>query len=384
MPSDTVTSGPTWLRQRRALSLLVVLALLAGACSTPAPTTQPPATTQPAVTGQAGATPQSTTAPTPTAPPTETATPTPRVIGFVRAGGGTAGAAEAVERAAAEFGWVVEIAAGDPEADLRALAEAGARVIVADGAGLQAAVREAAGQFPETYFIGVDQAGGETPLPNLLTLGGPDSRHDQLGFAAGMVAGLLTRGRIVTAVADTGSPTGMKYRNGFLHGVRYTCTRCRVDFIDLADLNATAFAAERARLNASLSSDVVFAAAGPAGLAGLQAAAQQGAWVIGAGQDVAAEAFGGGAAAGAERLVTTVYFDAETPVYRALSAFAGGAPLSGGLAFSAENGAIGLAPYLVSEDVLIELDRNDIRAGLERLSTGLLDTGVDALTGQVR
>ena len=352
-----------------------------GACTTRTPTAAPLPSPS-AAASEPGATQTAASPDTPTPVP-PTATPAPRAVGYVAEGAGTPGVLDALQRAAGEAGWTVETSADGTEAGLRALAESGALAIVADGAGLQAAARAAAAEFPETYFVGVHHAGGD-PLPNLLTLGGAESREDQLGFMAGAVAGMLTEGQIVTAVADTASAAGLKYRNGFLHGVRYTCTRCRVDFVDVADENATAIAAEQARMNASLSSDVVFAAAFPAGLAGLQAAAQQGAWVIGAGADMYAEAFESGATPGAERLVTSVFFDAGGQVYQALSALQAGSPPGGAQPFDAANGAIGLAPYQVPEDDLSQLDRLDIDAILARLASGALDTGVDPLTGQVR
>jgi basic membrane lipoprotein Med (substrate-binding protein (PBP1-ABC) superfamily) len=364
-----------------------LLIVFLAACAQRTPTAAPAltATTAAANTATAAILAPTATLPdphTPTpVPPSPTPTPPPITIGYITTGAGTPGVLAAVEAAAQSNGWVLSQAA-DPTGDgLRALVAQGVAVLVADGPEFEAVAHETAAANPALYVIGVGHSGAEVELPNLLALGGPLSREDQLGFMAGVVTGYLTEGRVVTAIANPATSLGLKYRNGFLHGVRYACSRCRVDFIDLADENATAFAAERAALNAQLSSDVVFAATWPAGEAGLKAAAGVGAWVVGAGGDLYVTAFENGAAPGADRVVTSAYFEAGAAVQAALAGYATGAPLSGVQPLSAANGAVALAPYRVSEDVLSELDRQEIAAVLSRLADGSLDTGINPLTG---
>jgi basic membrane lipoprotein Med (substrate-binding protein (PBP1-ABC) superfamily) len=366
-------------------TLLILFAFLLAACANPSPTAAPtPSVSPDGVAATASSLPPTAAAPDPTATPAPTPTPPPLAVGYIAAGPGTPGVLAAVEAAAAQHGWVVQ-RAPEPTGDaLRALVAQGIRLLVADGPEFEAVAHEAAAQDPDLYVVGVGHAGLDGELPNLLALGGSQSREDQLGFMAGYVAGLLTEGRIVTAVANTATPVGLKYRNGYLHGVRYACSRCRIDFIDLTDESATIFAAERAQLNASLSSDVVFAAAGEAGRAALRAGAGAGAWVIGASADVYEAVFAAGAEPGADRLVTSVYFDLGAVVRAALDAYAAGDPPSGLQPPAAANGAVFVAPYRVDEDVLSALDRQDVETTLSRLADGSLDTGVDPLTGLER
>ncbi len=367
---------------RNRLSLLTLLLVLLSACGQP--TTSPALTRTPIIKVTFTAT---TTPPPPTAAgtaiPEPTATPAAARVGYLAAGDGTAGVSAALDAAAQAHAWQVQTAA-----DVASLIQAGALLIVADGAEFEAAVRASAAANPAIYFIGLNQTGPDAPLPNLLTLGGGTAREDQAGFAAGLIAGYVTEGQVVTAIANTATATGLKYRNGFLHGVRYSCTRCRVDFVDLTDESATQFAAEQARVNASLSSDVVFAVAGAAGLAGLQSAAQAGAWVIGGGSDAYVGAFDNGTAAGADRLVTSVLFDpaaaAVSGLSAALEAYAAGAPLSGGQPFSVVNGAVVILPYRVGPEVLSELDQQGVLAALALLADGSLETGIDPVTGAER
>ncbi len=355
----------------RLVCLATVALLLLAACAAPTSTAVPasatPAAIRPAV---ATATAAPSTAPANTPLPLTPTSP-PVVAGYVALDGGTPGALDGVQRFGRDFGWSVQT--GQDAEALQALAQAGAKVVVADGPGLEAATRAAAKANPLTHFVGVNQAGEEAPLPNLLTLGGALSREDQLGFVAGALAGLVSQGHVVSVISYPSSREGLKYRNGFLHGVRYACPRCRVDFIDLSGPK-DASAADRARMNASLSSDVLFAAPGPAGLQGLAAAAQQGAWVIASGAPDAAQGLG-------DKALTSVYFDASAAVYAALAGYAGGKPAAGPQPWSAANGAVSLAPYGVSEEVLSSLDRQDIQTLLERLASGELDTGIDPGSG---
>jgi basic membrane protein A len=319
------------------------------------------------------------------APATPTASATlsvpPPLIGYVSDASGTPGVLDAIQATANSLGWTVQSAPNGGAVALTKLAQVGALVIVADGADLEAATRSAAGAFPKAYFVGVGQAGQGAKLPNLLSLGAEPARQDQIGFMAGVVAGYATRAKVMTAVGYTTDAVGLKYRNGFLHGVRLACSRCRVDFVDVTDLNNGPAAANKARLNASLSSDVVFAAAGAASADALQAAAQAGAWVVGADSDVYQSVFGGGATKGADKVLASAYFDPGAAVAAALKAYQAGKPWSGAQSYSAATGAIALAPFRVSTDVLSDLDRSDINAALAQLADGSLDTGIDPLTG---
>jgi basic membrane lipoprotein Med (substrate-binding protein (PBP1-ABC) superfamily) len=291
----------------------------------------------------------------------------------------------ALQQAAQELGWTYAARVeGDP-AVIETTLQAGGTVLVIDGPTLAEQARLAAQAWPAAYFISLTSGEAESPATNMLAFSG--SRFDQLGFLAGMAAGLATRVQSVTAVTDL-SLAGLNYRNGFLHGVRYTCPRCQLQYIDVFDVeNGGAEAAQTAALYASISSDVFFAAAGQAGEAALLAAAQRGAWVIGAQVDVYTTVFENGAVTGADRVLTSLFLDQSAAVYNALKAYAtsasgAGAPLTGQQPYAAANGAIVMAPYRTQ--ALNSLDQQEIAHALARLADGSLDTGVDPATGQER
>jgi len=316
----------------------------------------------------------------PTATPEPTATPIPSIkIGYVSSSPAASSVREAVQRAAQEFGWETSETQAASADSLRALAQSGAIVVVAENADLL----QVAHEFPALYFIGLQQPGGDNLPPNLFALG-PGARQDQVGFLAGTVAGFATETQIVTVIGDPNSTEGRNYRNGFLHGVRYTCPLCRVLNIDVMDLNNGTEPSTTAVTYAIVGSDVFFAAAGAAGDEALAAAAEAGAWVIGSGEDVYFTRFSGGSASGADHVLTSVYVDPGAAVYQALSAFHDGRSLSGAQTFSAANSAIVLAPYRDPQGALSMLDQTDIAAALARLTNGSLETGIDPTTGEER
>jgi basic membrane lipoprotein Med (substrate-binding protein (PBP1-ABC) superfamily) len=358
---------------RQLLLILTALSLLA-ACAAP---TASPAPTPAATTGSE-ATPTAT-APAETARPGEPTLAPPLKIVFVTAGGAQAEAAQAVvQRAAQEFGWSFERMPEASPGAINTVAQAGADVIVIDGLAAQDRALSVAADYPSAYFIGLHpSAGGDLPA-NMITLGGVDSRHDQAGFLAGMAAGFASETQKVAVVGDPNTAEGRKYRNGFLHGVRYACPKCRVDFIDLGATEGTL--SEEAVRYALFGFDVIFAAAGQPGDEALRAAAEKGAFVIGSRSDMYTTLFGNGAAPGAERVLTSVFLDEAQALLAALAAFRIGHPFTGAQPLSAANGAVSLAP--IRGNRLSLPDQQDIAAALARLADGSLETGIDPVTGE--
>jgi len=286
-----------------------------------------------------------------------------------------------IEAAAEAFSWIVEPTWEATAEKITELAESGINIIVVNGAATGAYLCDLTRQFPETYFISLYSEDCSEWPANWLALVGP-TREDQAGFLAGMAAGFATENKYVTAISDPNSVEGRKYRNGFLHGVRYACPKCRVEFIDVADTADAETARTEAAKFVLFGSDVFFAAAGEAGDAALVVAAQKGGWVIGSGNDVYVSLFGNGSTAGADRVLTSVYLDAGEAVRAALAAFHDGKPLSGVQPLSAASGAIVLAPIRSPADRLSIPDQADIATALARLADGSLETGIDPVTGE--
>jgi basic membrane protein A and related proteins len=352
----------------RSLFTLLLVSFILAACSSPVTEVTPTAMATVMVL------------PTATATPEATLTPIPSVkIGYLASSSEVSSVRDAVQRAAQESGWEISETPDTSTEALRGLAQNGAIVVVAEQGDLLQAARE----FPSIYFIGLQQENVADLPTNLLALG-PGARDDQAGFLAGMVAGLATESQIVTVIGDPNSAEGRSYRNGFAHGVLYTCPECRLLNIDVANLDDGTEASATVVTYFFVGCDVFFAAAGNAGNQALAAAAEAGAGVIGVGEDVYLTRFGGGSALGAEHVLTSIYFDPGAAVYHALSAFHAGQPLSGAQTFTAANNAIIIAPYRDPEGALSMLDQTDITKTLARLADGSLETGIDPATGEER
>jgi basic membrane protein A len=277
-----------------------------------------------------------------------------------------------VQSFAAVNGWTFVPAPVSAES-LREQAQAGVEVIVIAEPGLGPAIAEVAGEHPQSYFIALHAQVAEPP-GNVLALGGPGDRIDQAGFLAGLVAGHATETERVAVFSDTTTPTGLKYRNGFLAGVRYACPQCQRDIIDMAGSEATEFAGGEGAKVAALGADVVFAAAGQAGEAALVAAAQNGAWVIGSPSS---------AVRPAEKTLTQVLMGSAPALAAALAHYRDGQPRAGVEPLSLANGSLGLEPFSPAADlVLSPLDRQEIEATIRKLADGSLETGVDPVTGE--
>lgn len=373
----TNSSWSQWSRSRRKRDLFVV-AVLAGAlaaCTAPNPapptiTTAPPT---PAIVVSTATNTAPADTPDPAPSPTAPATAHTLVL-FTEAADNIAGV-EPLSNFAQQQGWQFGLASAREAQAL--LAAEGPVAVVSVSAELSPQEwLTLAQQHPETYFVilGSPEAGVEIPA-NLLFIGGPARREDQAGFLAGVTAGLTTKAQRVAVFSDTTTPAGLKYRNGFAAGVRYTCPRCQLDVIELSAFSEVVFAEALGQKYALLGADVVFAAAaGDAGTFALAGAAQNGAWAI------ADDSILLSRVPDSDQVLTRVSLDVFAAVESALTDFAAGRPRSGVESLSLANGGVVLAP--IREGVLSPLDLQDIESVKRRLAEGALETGVDPLTGE--
>ncbi len=137
-------------------------------------------------------------------------------------------------------------------------------VVVTVGFALGEATLIAAGENPDTLFIGVDQFQGE-PVDNVAGLIFPE---DQAGFIAGALAGLLTETNIVAAVLGTDLvPPVVAFREGYAAGIEYTNPDAELlstyhpGGLDVAFVDP-AWGADTARQALDSGADVVFGAGG--------------------------------------------------------------------------------------------------------------------------
>jgi basic membrane protein A len=294
--------------------------------------------------------------------------------------GAAALAVQAVEDFAAKQGWPLRRAEPGEEA-LAAEGLGNPGLVAAVGTGLGQALASAAQARPDLRFIAVEETGVQ-PLSNLLVVGGENFRRDQAGFMAGLLATVENRNDYVGWIGEAGTVRGTIYQNGFRHGIRYLCPRCRVfDF----ELDPSADAAAGTSAAAQLMEnfiDTASAIPGVAGEAGLLLLAKNGVRVAGAGADFFTDVFENGAAAGAEAVLGGIAFRPDLLLADLLPRFTDGESFAEPVAYSLENGGLEYAPF--PNDWVSPARREYLGEILAEVAAGRLDIGIDPQTGEER
>jgi basic membrane protein A len=162
-------------------------------------------------------------------------------------------------------------------------------VIVTVGSAARAATLEAAGKYPDCYFIGVDQPPTETGRDNLAVLVFPE---DQAGFLAGALAALVSETGRVGAVCSTQAlPSSWRTCEGFRAGAAYVDATTQVNVLYnnaypiQQAARATTWAETSVRMLLSAGVDVIFADSTATGQAALATAVAQRTRIIATGGD---------------------------------------------------------------------------------------------------
>ena len=164
----------------------------------------------------------------------------------------------------------------DAVSDLEELAEGDWDVIVTVGFALAEVTTQVAADYPDVWFIGVDQFQAE-PLPNLVGLIFPE---DQAGFLAGVLAASVSETGLVAGIYGTDeAPPVVAFREGYEAGVRWVAQSEGVDVEVVGEYHpGTVFdafsdpqwGASMAAEYLGTEADVVFAAAGATGNGALE------------------------------------------------------------------------------------------------------------------
>jgi len=186
--------------------------------------------------------------------------------------------------------YIETVNAKDYDENIAVFADAGYDIIVTVGSALGQATTVAAEEYPQVYFIGVDQfqeAGAEKP--NLVGLTFPE---DQAGFLAGALAAQMTATGKVGAVLGTDAyPPTWRYGEGFRVGTKYINPEVEVilAYHNDANFDKASFdpdwGATTAYALIDEGVDVLFGGSGTTGDGALVAAAQRGVYAIGAEMD---------------------------------------------------------------------------------------------------
>jgi basic membrane lipoprotein Med (substrate-binding protein (PBP1-ABC) superfamily) len=289
-------------------------------------------------------------------------------------------AIQAVEGYASENGLDLRrVTPGDPILASGPLGNPALVAAVASGGG--PALAAAAQARPEVRFIAIEEPGVQ-PLPNLLVLGGENVRHDQAAFMAGLIATIENRNDYVGWIGEADTTRGKIFQNGFRHGVRYNCPRCRVFDLELpASADSAGGASAAAQLMQNFI-DTASAIPGTAGEAALLHFSKNGIRVAGAGPDLYLNVFGGGSAAGAANVLGEPDFRPDLLLADLLPRYLAGESFQDPIPYSMENGGLDFAPF---PNAWISSARQAFLQNiLDEVAAGRLDIGIDPATGEER
>jgi basic membrane lipoprotein Med (substrate-binding protein (PBP1-ABC) superfamily) len=321
----------------------------------------------------------------PTAAPTAVPSPTPAPYALLLAPDSPPAASlklavQAVETYCAQKGLALtRVIPGDaiPENTL----QGGPGLVAAVGSGSGKAVYAAAQAHPEIRFVAVEESGVQ-PLPNLLVIGGENVRFDQVAFLAGLLATVENRNEYIGWIGQSGTANGTVYKNGFLHGVRYACPRCRVFDFELdasADAPAGIAAAGELKIDYADTASAVPSAAGDAALINLAA---HGIRVAGTRPDFYLSLFAGGSGDGSKSVLGGPAFRPDILLADLLPRYLGGEKFPEAAAYSLENHSLEYAPF--PNDWISSGRKAYLQQILADVASGRLDIGVDPKTGEER
>ena len=181
--------------------------------------------------------------------------------------------------------------ARDYEKNIAYFASQGFDMIVTTNPTLRDETLHAADLYPDSVFVGMNQAQTET-RPNLISI---TFAEDQMGFAAGVLAARISTTKVVGAVCETSGIDSMwRYCEGFRAGAEFINpeTKVIVFYRDDGDSERLfideAWGFEAANKAIRRGADVIFAAGGVTGQGALRAASEANLPAIGVERDQAA------------------------------------------------------------------------------------------------
>ena len=256
-----------------------------------------------------------------------------------------------------QVAWIESANSKDYEKNIAFFVDSGYDVIVTSGIGLRDATFHSADLFPNSIFVGMNQA-DDRSRPNFIPVTFPE---DQMGFLAGALAARLTKLGTVGAVCETSGIDSMRrYCDGFRAGANYVDASVKVLVAHRDDGSSAKlfiddeWGYETAQELIGSGVDVIFAAGGETAVGALRAAGEAKIRSIGAERDQAAALGGEGSG-----VVTSVLGRASLTVQELMRS------LRGGNAADMVIGQIKYAPFDGSVSNSVSLDMQDLLANLE-------------------
>ena len=387
---------------RSLLVLLVTMSLLAAcgqptatptaapaATTAPAPTTAPAATEAPAATTAPAATeaPAATTAPAATEAPAATTAPAAGEkikvglvtdVGKVNDGTFNQYAYEGLKRAETELGIEVAFietqAQADYQKNLDQFASQNFDLIIGVGFLMGDAIKAAAEKNPNIKYAIVDFAYD----PAVSNIEGIVFAEDEAGYLAGVLAASMSKSGTIAVVGGVeGVPAVQKFVKGYANGAKSVNADIEVKQVYIDSFTDRARGAEAAKGFIADGADVIFGAGGQTGSGAIQAAAQDGVYVIGVDQDEYVTTFQNGSAPGADKILSSAGKRVDVGVFNVIKAAQDGTFTGGTVLFNAKNEGVGLTPFHGTDAAISAEVKDLIAKTLAGLADGLIKTNVE-------
>jgi len=256
--------------------------------------------------------------------------------------------------------------------NIQSLVDQNCELIVAVGFMMGDAVKEASAKYPDTKFAIVDFA-YDPALPNVRGL---VFAEDQAGYMAGALAASMTQSGTISAVGGVEIPPVHKFLKGYEAGAKSINPDVAVKAVYIDSFVDRARGAEAAMSFMAEGADVIFGAGGQTGSGGIQAAAENGAYVIGVDQDEFVTTFQGGNAPGADKIISSAMKRVDQAVFLTIKDVVDGKFTNGVAVYDASNGGIGLAPYNKADGAISAEVKAKMDEILKGLADGSIQTGV--------
>lgn len=284
---------------------------------------------------------------------------------------------EGLKRAESELGvqtaFIETQAQTDYEKNMEQFASQGYDMIIGVGFLMGDAIKSNAAKHTNIKYAIVDFSYD----PAISNVRGLVFSEDQAGYLAGVLAALMSKSNTIAVVGGQEIPPVQKYVMGYQNGAKSVKPDISVKQIYIDSFTDRARGAEAAKDFISQGADVIFGAGGQTGSGGIQAAAQQGVWVIGVDQDEYVTTFQSGKAPGANKILSSAMKRVDNAVFNAIKDAQAGTFQGGTQLNDAKSQGVGLAPFHdaandIPADVKTKLDQT-----LKGLADGTIQTKVN-------
>lgn len=197
--------------------------------------------------------------------------------------------------------------------------------------------------------------------------------EDQAGYLAGVLAASMSKSNVIGVVGGIEDvPAVKKFVLGYANGAKSVKPNIDVKQIYIDSFTDRARGAEAAREQISQNADVIFGAGGQTGSGAIQAAAQDGVYVIGVDQDEYNTTFQRGAAQGSKKVLSSAMKRVDNAVFSAIKSANDGTFAGGTTPYDAKSGGVGLAPF---HDTEAEIPA-EVKTLLDKTLKGLADGSI--------